>query len=263
MKSAAIFLTLLLSSVLQAQQTLDTKIATLPVSLVAKTRSFNPNYLVHSPQDIKKPAKLPLVIYLHGGGGVGSDINRIKGMTAQIVDYIQTKGTEAMIVVAPQCMKKTEGVKAIWLADDLNIWLKHMKATLPIDENRIYLTGTSMGGYGTWIWASSNPQHFAAVAPLCGGLGQGGPKDITPNLDRWAKNLATLPLWAFHGGKDTVVPPDRSERMVRAIKDNGSRDVKLTVYPELGHGIAKATYTDAAFYEWLFKWRNDARPIGD
>lgn len=254
MKVIAIFSTLLLPSMLQAQHPLDTKIATLPAALAAKTRSFNPDYLVYSPKDVKESAKLPLVIYLHGGGGVGRDINRIKGHTAQIVNYIQTKGKEPMIVVAPQCFSKTEGVRGTWLAADLNVWLKHLKATLPVDEDRIYLTGTSMGGYGTWMWAASNPEHFAAVAPLCGGLGQGGPKDITPDFDKWAKSLSTVPLWAFHGGKDTVVPTDRSERMVKAIKDNGGKNVKLTVYPELGHGIARATYSDAAFYEWLFQW---------
>ncbi len=255
MKFIAVLSTLLLPSVLQAQHALETKIATLPAPLAAKTLAFNPDYLVHSPRDIKKAAKLPLVIYLHGGGGVGHDINRIKGKTALIVNHIQTKGKEPVIVVAPQCFRKTEGVRGGWLADDLNIWLKQIKATLPIDERRIYLTGTSMGGYGTWMWAASNPQHFAAVAPLCGGLGKGGPKDITDDFDQWAKSLSTVPLWAFHGGKDTVVPTDRSQRMVKAIKENGNRDVKLTVYPELGHGIAKATYSDAAVYEWLFKWK--------
>ncbi|MCH8045985.1 MAG: prolyl oligopeptidase family serine peptidase [Planctomycetes bacterium] len=253
MKAIAIFLTFLLPSVMQAQQKLDAKIATLPAALASKTLSFNPDYLVYAPKEIKKSAKLPLVIYLHGAGGVGRDASRNKGRTRPIVNYIQTKG-EPMIVVAPQCSRKTKGVKAIWRAGDLNLWLGHLKATLPIDEKRIYLTGTSMGGYGTWMWAASNPKHFAAVAPLCGGLGQGGPKDITPDFDRWAKSLSTVPLWAFHGGKDRVVPADRSERMVKAMKDHGGKNVKLTVYPDLRHAIAKETYSNAEFYEWLFKW---------
>ena len=252
--AVAVLLTFVLPSALQAQHTLDVKIATLPAALAAKTRCFNPNYLVYSPKDVKQPAELPLVIYLHGAGGVGRDINRIKGKAAPIVRYIQTKGKESMIVAAPQCFRKTEGVKGIWQADDLNVWLGHVKATLPVDEKRIYLTGTSMGGYGTWMWAASNPEHFAAVAPLCGGLGQGGPKDVTPDFDQWAKSLSTVPLWAFHGGKDRVVPPDRSERMIKAIKNHGGRNVKLTVYPELGHMIARETYADVAFYEWLFEW---------
>lgn len=262
MKSVAILLVLLLPSVLPAQQEFETKIETLPEEAAAQTTCFNPDYLVHAPTGIANSDLLPLVIYLHGAGGVGRDIKRIKGKTGQILNFVQTQGKEPAIIVAPQCLKKTkQDSKGIWRADDLNVWLKHLKATLPIDENRIYLTGTSMGGYGTWVWAASNPEHFAAAAPLCGGLGQGGPKDVTPDFDRWAKSLATIPLWAFHGGQDKIVPTDRSERMVKAIQDNGGQHTKLTVYPDLGHSIAKETYTNAEFYHWMLNSRKSTSTI--
>ena len=252
MKTIAFGLALLLPSVLHAQQILDMKIERLPEAFAAKTNSFNSDYLVYSPKELEHTAALPLVIYLHGAGGVGKDISKIKRQASTIVEFIQANRKEPAIVVAPQCFERADGVKACWQANDLNVWLAHLVATLPIDENRIYLTGTSMGGYGTWMWCSANPEHFAAVAPLCGGLGEGGPKDITPDFDDWAKNLATVPLWAFHGGQDNVVPTDRSQRMVKAMKENGGKETKLTIYPKLGHGIARETFTDAAFYDWLF-----------
>jgi predicted peptidase len=252
MRNVCIVITLLLPSFLHAQQPLDARVDALPEQVAEKTNSFNPEYLVYFPERVEPGTKLSLVIYLHGAGGIGKDISKIKRQASPIVEFVNSNRKEPAIVVAPQCFKRADGIKACWQVNDLNIWLAHLKTRLPIDEKRIYLTGTSMGGYGTWMWCAANPEHFAAVAPLCGGLGEGGPKDITPDFDRWAKSLATVPLWAFHGGKDNVVPTDRSEKMVEAIEANGGTAIKLTIYPELGHGIAKETYLDAAFYDWLF-----------
>ena len=108
---------------------------------------------------------------------------------------VQEHIDEPCYIVAPQCLKGTAEAKGTWLAEDLNRLLAHLKATLLIDQNRVYLTGHSMGGYGTWMWAATNPEHFAAVAPRAGGLGMGGPLDITPDFDQWAKNLTTVPLF--------------------------------------------------------------------
>ena len=127
-----------------------------------------------------------------------------------------------------------------------------MKQTLPIDESRIYLTGNSMGGYGTWLWASHHPQDFAAVAPVVGGLGSGGPKDISPDVKTWAKNLASVPVWAFAGEKDTVVPADRATRMVQAIQSSGGQNAKATVVPNEGHGAGRLVYDSKEFYDWMF-----------
>ena len=91
-------------------------------------------------------------------------------------------------------------------------------------RRRVYLTGNSMGGYGSWAWGGHSPKRLAAIAPVVGGIGPGGPKDVTPNLKNWAKNLAKVPVYAFAGGKDRVVPAERSERMVAEIrKAEGSR----------------------------------------
>ena len=119
-----------------------------------------------------------------------------------------------------------------------------------MDTNRIYLTGLSMGGYGTWKLGTQHAKRFAAIAPICGG---GNMIDVV--LGSWDKGapLKSLPIWAFHGAKDDVVPLDESERLVNQMKKFGVRDVKLTVYPEAKHDSWRLTYADPEFYEWLLK----------
>ncbi len=250
MKAIALFAFLLAFA-----QDEDTAVGTLSEELQKKTKSLNPQYLVFSPKQ-KPDTEVPLLIYLHGAGGVGSDIRKIKGQTSQLLKGIEKFKKGPCIVVAPQCSKKVrEG--GGWIPEDLNILLAHLKATLKVDEKRIYLTGNSMGGYGTWVWAGHNPEHFAAVAPVSGGLGAGGPKDVTPDLEKWAANLAKIPVYAFTGGKDKVVPADRSERMIAAIKKAGGEEAKLKIYPDEGHGARGIVFSTAEFYEWLFSKKRE------
>ena len=115
-----------------------------------------------------------------------------------------------------------------------------------VDKDRIYLTGLSMGGFGTWSLAAAHPERFAAIVPICGG---GNPAD--------AAKLKNLPIWVFHGAKDPVVPPERSESMVKAIKAAGG-NVKLTVYPDAGHDAWTATYENPELYRWLFAQKRGA-----
>jgi predicted peptidase len=104
-----------------------------------------------------------------------------------------------------------------------------------------------MGGYGTWALAAAHPEKFAAIAPICGG---GNPAD--------AKKLAGLPIWVFHGAKDTTVPPQRSEEMVAALKVVGANP-KFTVYPDAGHDSWTATYDNPEFYSWLLAQKRTRR----
>ena len=162
------------------------------------------------------------------------------------------------IVVAPQCLKRpSAGKDAGWLPEDLNVLLQELKTKLPVDTKRIYLTGNSMGGYGTWAWGAHSPEHFAAIAPVVGGIGHGGPKDVTPDLDNWAANLAKIPVYAFAGGKDRVVPAERSERMIAAIRKAGGKKAKLKVYPNEGHRAGRKVFSTEEFYTWMFSQKRD------
>ena len=94
---------------------------------------------------------------------------------------------EKCIVDAPQCLRDArEGGRGSWKYEELNEWLRQLKSTLPIDDKRIFLMGNSMGGYGSWMWGGNTPKHFAAIAPIVGGIGPNGPKDVTKDLNKWA-----------------------------------------------------------------------------
>jgi predicted peptidase len=105
-----------------------------------------------------------------------------------------------------------------------------------------------MGGYGSWELAVKHPERFAAVAPICG-----GGERIRTLLPAQREALKTLGVWAFHGGKDSVVVPAESERMVEAFKKAGNESVKHTVYPEAGHDSWTQAYNDPAFFDWLLQ----------
>ncbi len=257
MKTLVLFVSFFaLASSVSAQND-EPAVHTLDRQLQKKTRCLNSEYLVFLPKEIAN-TKMPLLIFLHGAGGVGDDIKRIKFQPRNVFRGIVKFDKGPCIVVAPQCLKKTKkGERGTWSPEDLDVLLQHLKATLQIDSKRIYLTGNSMGGYGTWAWGAHNPEHFAAIAPVVGGIGPGGPKDVTPDLKKWAANLAKVPVYAFAGAKDRVVPAERSERMVAAIQKAGGKDAKIKVYPDEGHGAGRVTYSTVEFYNWLFSHKRD------
>ncbi len=218
--------------------------------VAAQTKTLNPEYLIFYPNP--KPKKpMPMVIYLHGAGGVGDDIQKIKGQAGQVYRGIVQHKKHPCLVVAPQ-VSRVHRQPGGWIPAHLNLLLKHLKATLKVDENRIYLTGNSMGGYGSWTWGGLYPEHFAAIAPVSGGIGPGGPKDVTPDLNKWAANLSKVPVYAFIGGKDRVVPAERSQRMIAAIRKVGGKQALLKLYPEEAHGAGRKAFSDVALYEWMF-----------
>ena len=112
-----------------------------------------------------------------------------------------------------------------------------------IDATRLYVTGLSMGGYGTWDALQRYPDRFAAAVPICGG------GDV-----KQAKKIAQIPIWAFHGDKDTAVPVERTRSMIAALKEAGGMP-KYTEYPDVGHDSWTATYKDPALHEWMFAQR--------
>lgn len=209
--------------------------------VVVKTNQLR--FLLSLPKDYAAdPAKKwPLVLFLHGAGERGTDLQKV---AVHGPPKLVRAGREfPFILASPQC---PEG--QVWDADTLIALVDTLQTQLRVDAKRTYATGLSMGGYGTWALASKFPDRFAAVAPVCG-----GGERIRALLPSQREALKTLGVWAFHGGKDNVVAPSESERMVDAFKKAGVTDIQLTVYPEDGHDSWTHAYTEPTFYDWLLK----------
>jgi predicted peptidase len=192
-------------------------------------------YLLYLPEGYGKDDKAwPLVLFLHGAGESGNDLKKVKVHGPP--KLIEAGKSFPAIVVSPQSPGRG------WDPEVLNGLLDDLASKYKVDKDRIYLTGLSMGGYGSWTLAAAHPEKFAAVMPICGG---GNPAD--------AKKIKDLPIWVFHGAKDSVVRPQQSEAMIQALKDAGSEKVKYTSYPDAGHDSWTATYNNPEVWEWLFK----------
>lgn len=205
-------------------------------------RQAEMQYLFYLPKDYpaKRDQRWPLMLFLHGSGERGTNVQlaAIHGPPSLV-----KQGKEfPFIIVAPQCP-----AGQVWENEPLLQLLDKVIAKYAVDTNRVYLTGLSMGGYGTWKLGLTHPEKFAALVPICGG---GDLLDVLLAGDK-GPALKSLPMWAFHGAKDTAVPLDESERMVKALKKYGVKEVKLTVYPEAGHNSWTETYNNPELYEWL------------
>ncbi len=198
------------------------------------------DYLLYLPNDYDQVESAPLLLFLHGAGERGSDLERVK---LHGPPKLIAAGKEfPFIVVSPQCPGDRW-----WKPDDLSALLDELVEKYKVDKDRIYVTGLSMGGFGTWGLAASAPNRFAAIVPICGG---GDPST--------ARRLARIPIWVFHGAKDPVVPLSASERMVDAVEEAGG-NVKFTVYPEAGHDSWTEAYNDPELYKWLLEQKRTPR----
>jgi predicted peptidase len=202
------------------------------------TITFKLDYLLFLPADYDKDPdkKWPLIFFLHGSGERGNNVNMVKAHGPPKI--VETKKDFPFIVVSPQCPPNTG-----WQPMELNLLLDRILAGYRVDADRVYLTGLSMGGFGTWDWACQNADRFAAIAPMCGGG--------NPSLVRRIKNL---PIWVFHGDADPVVPIAKSEEMVAALQKEGA-DVKFTHYPGVGHDCWTQSYNNPELYTWFLSHR--------
>jgi predicted peptidase len=211
-------------------------------------RSGELKYLLYLPKDYpaRQGERWPLMLFLHGSGERGTDVQRVAVHGPM---NLAKKGTNfPFIIVAPQCPENQR-----WDTDALMQLLEHVMAQHAVDTNRVYVTGLSMGGYGTWSLGMKFPEKFAAIAPICGG---GNFIDLVLGGPRHDAALRSLPIWAFHGARDPVVPVTESERLVSHLKThNRHPNVKLTVYPEADHDSWTQTYNDPKFYEWVLAQR--------
>ncbi len=209
-----------------------------PSSAQQKAEQFNipVSYLLYLPKDYNKDTtkKWPLMIFLHGSGEAGTDLEKVK--VHGPAKLIEQGKQYPFIVVSPQA-PPGEG----WEPQIIIRLVKGVQSKYNVDKDRIYLTGLSMGGFGTWATAIKFPNLFAAIAPVCGG---GDTAEIA--------KLKTMPVWCFHGAKDKVVPPRESYRMIDALKKVNS-NVKLTIYPDAEHDSWTATYNNDSLYSWMLE----------
>jgi predicted peptidase len=211
-------------------------------------------YRLMKPADYDKASRYPLVVFLHGAGERGTDND--KQLVHGVAEFARAANRKKYpcFLIAPQCPDGKRWVEVDWSAKSHTQPLEPseparlvlgsieaVKKEFSIDTKRIYLTGLSMGGFGTWDLLARQPKLFAAAIPICGG---GDPAT--------AKKIAKIPIWAFHGDRDGAVIPQRSREMMAALEKAGGKP-KYTEYRGVGHDSWTRTYRDPAVLAWLFQ----------
>lgn len=212
-------------------------------------------YRLLQPETVKAGRRYPLVLFLHGSGERGRDNARQLIWGAGTFIDQKNRRRYPAYVVAPQCPEGERWVEVHWALDHHEMpeqpsrnmqlvmeLLEELQRDFPVDARRLYVTGLSMGGYGTWDLISRMPDSFAAAVPVCGG-----------GDEKQAEKLKDIPVWVFHGADDTTVPPERSRNMVNAIKNAGGTKIRYTEYPDVGHGSWKPAYADPELLRWMFR----------
>ncbi|HVE40957.1 MAG TPA: prolyl oligopeptidase family serine peptidase [Planctomycetota bacterium] len=196
-------------------------------------------YVVYVPKDYSPEKPLPAILFLHGSGEQGDDGKKQAEVgLGSAIRMAEDKWN--YIVMFPQ-KPKGKG----WFMDHEKLILDIIEKTkkeYKVDDKRLYITGLSMGGFGTWSLIAKYPDMFAAAAPVCGG---GNPAD--------APKIKDLPIWNFHGDKDNAVPIKKSQEMIDAIKAAGGNP-KFTIYPGVGHNSWDKAYRDEKLYEWFLQY---------
>ncbi|MBE5819206.1 MAG: phospholipase [Clostridiales bacterium] len=193
-------------------------------------------YIARLPKEMKHG--LPLIVLLHGAGERGDGSDSVIGeVEVHGFSKILTLDNEYdCVLIQPQCKNDST-----WAAhvQEIGQFIKDMIKKYDIDESRVYLTGLSMGGFGTWYTAMEFPEMFAAIAPVCGG---GMP---------WNAGMLSMPVWAFHGDKDDLVLPSNSIDMIKALRAQGrGDDVKFNLLEGVGHNAWDYAY-NKELYDWL------------
>lgn len=196
-------------------------------------------YLIRYPRGYSEGQRCPILFFLHGAGSRGTDMNGLR--TNPFFLEIEKHTDFPFAVVAPLCTENT------WfdLWERVMALVKYTSAAPWADSSRMYIMGASMGGYGTWQLGMSLPEYFAAMVPICGG-----------GMFWNALRLVNVPVWAFHGGKDPVIPVAESRKMVDAVNAAGG-NARLTIYPDNAHNAWSDTYSNPEVFQWLLQHRNE------
>jgi len=197
------------------------------------------HYRTITPKNYNPQKKYPLLLFLHGKGEQGDDLDKVQvhGPFNKVAEL-----ELPVLIVAPQTP-----LDEWWDADSLSALVDHLLETLPVDRTRVYLTGLSMGGHGTWMLAAQRPEVFAAIAPVCGFS-----RSVDPG------SLRSMPIWIFHGDEDTVINFRESTRMANALYAVNN-NVRLTIYPHVGHDSWTETYNNQKLYDWLLSHRKEVQ----
>lgn len=226
-----------------------------------KIKSQSYCYQIFVPQKFSAAQKWPVILFLHGAGERGADCEHQTqvGLAPAIRKQIETFPA---VVVFPQCRRDS-----VWIGDMEELALKALDTTVKEfngDLSRIYLTGISMGGYGTWYLAAHYPQKFAALAPVCGGIipppGRLFPRNALALIPKdkpyetIAQKIDKTPVWLFHGDADASVPVSESRKMNAALQALGG-NVKYTEYPGVQHNSWDNAYAEPELFSWLLAQR--------
>ncbi|RYX80144.1 phospholipase [bacterium] len=203
-------------------------------------KTFSGSYLLYLPDRYtdQPQKKWPVLLYLHSSDARSQDLQKLK---QEGLPYVVRTGTKLpFIVVAPLC-PPDEWWDSHWSVENTNTLLDEILEKYQADPTRIYLTGWSMGGAGTWKLASSYPSRFAAIAPISG-----------KSQTKYLPALKNTPIWAFHGAQDTTVPVAESQKLIDALKPLGN-SAQLTIFPNTSHEAWRQTYTNPRLYDWFLE----------
>lgn len=212
-------------------------------------------YRLFLPPDYNSTKKYPLLLSFHGAGSRGNDnVKQLRPWVAGWMDeYVQKE--HPCIILMPQCPIKKQWVNVPWkegsykmsnipISNSLKLTKKILDKIVKeesVDKERIYVMGASMGGYGTWNFIMCYPRLIAAAVPICGAA--------DPLM---AKKIKEIPIWAFHGSRDKVVPLRGSVDMINSLKSHGESKVRLTIYEGVGHDSYELAWQESDLIDWVF-----------
>ncbi|MBR2615827.1 MAG: dienelactone hydrolase family protein [Clostridia bacterium] len=197
-------------------------------------------YLFSYPKGFREEKKYPLIIFLHGAGTRSETTEKLRANSC--LNHILSRQDErGYLFLAPLCPRGTWNE---WMTLLVRL-IKEVREYAWVDEKRVYLTGNSMGGYGTWEFSSLYADYVAAAMPVCGG-----------GIPAFAKRMVDVPVRAFHGLCDKTVDPIESLEMVKALNQAGGHG-ELILFPSLKHNCWDAAYSDDKNYDWLLSFTTE------